>query len=107
MEYHENKDEPSMLLKMAILYIELDSYQGALSICTLILETTRTFSQLNEVIFLSALVAKGLSHSTQSGDYFAYLVDNPPHNLKSYRVLVLAGTVLSIKCMDFLQYLSS
>ncbi|RHY30231.1 hypothetical protein DYB32_004490 [Aphanomyces invadans] len=93
MEYKENKNHPAMLLKLAVLYVELDAWQGALELCTLVLETTKwsNFHQFNEAVFLSGVVALGLRHATQSGEYFAYLIDNPPHNLRSYQVLLLAG----------------
>ncbi|RHZ07816.1 hypothetical protein DYB26_004703 [Aphanomyces astaci] len=96
MEYRQNKHHPAMLLKLAVLYVELEAWQGALALCTLVLESTKwnTFSQFNEAVFLSGAVAIALHHATQSGEYFAYLAENPPHNLRSYRVLLLAGMQL-------------
>ncbi|KAF0687638.1 Aste57867_20622 [Aphanomyces stellatus] len=93
MEYPENKHHPHMLLHLAALYVEYQSFQGALSLCTLILETTRvtSFVHFHEAVFLAAVVARGLHHGAQSGEYFAYLVEHPPYNMRSYRLLLLAG----------------
>jgi hypothetical protein len=94
MEYAENKNQSAMLLKLACLYVELDAYQGALAVCTLILETsTHSFKHMNEAVFLAALVARQMHQLTQSGDYLAHLVDAPPHCLRSYQLLLLAGII--------------
>ncbi|CAK4088932.1 unnamed protein product [Aphanomyces euteiches] len=93
MEYVENKHDPALLLQLAALYVELGGFQGALSLCTLVLETTRpaSFPRFNQAVFLAAVVAHGLRHATQAGKYFAYLLDMPPHSLRSYQLVVLAA----------------
>ncbi|OQR80662.1 hypothetical protein THRCLA_11956, partial [Thraustotheca clavata] len=91
MEYPENKHNATMLHKIAILYMEHRAYQGALTVCTMLLETCRHYSQMNEAVLVTASAAAMLQHPNQSGDYFAHLVDNPPHNLRKYQLFLLAG----------------
>lgn len=91
MEYKENKTNPELLLMLARLYLELGSYDGALSVCTLLVESYANFPKLNQALFLSAVATKCLNMHAQSAEYFAFVVEKPPYQLKSYFLLLLAA----------------
>ncbi|EQC40632.1 hypothetical protein SDRG_01714 [Saprolegnia diclina VS20] len=91
MEYAENKTHPALLLRLGFLYVELHAYEGALTVCTLLLETCRDYKHKPDAIFLTAAVASMLQHPLQSSEYFSHLLEAPPYALASYQLHLIAG----------------
>lgn len=74
-----------------MIYIEYNSYRGALSVCTLLVEGYAHHAIIGEAIFLSALTAQALGKDRESAQYFQHIVDRPPHRLQSYQLHLLAA----------------
>lgn len=91
MEYPTNKKNPLLLLPLAMIYVEYNSYRGALSVCTLLIEGYPHSEIMGEAIFLSALTAQALGKDRESAQYFQHIVDKPPHRLHSYQLHLLAA----------------
>ncbi|KDO23347.1 hypothetical protein SPRG_21044 [Saprolegnia parasitica CBS 223.65] len=92
MEYAENKTHPALLLRLGFLYVEFRAYEGALTVCTLLLETCREYTHKPSAIFLTAAVASMLQHPLQSSEYFSHILETPPYALASYQLHLIAGT---------------
>ncbi|KAG2816531.1 hypothetical protein PC112_g13427 [Phytophthora cactorum] len=98
MEYPNSKSSPEFLLPLVRLYIEFGSYQGALAVCTLLVEGYPTSPRLNEAIFLSALTASAMDRHRESAQYFQYLAEGQPtfpYRLAAYQFSLLAALELS------------
>ncbi|KAG3149460.1 hypothetical protein PI126_g11993 [Phytophthora idaei] len=98
MEYPNSKSSPELLLPLVRLYIEFSSYQGALAVCTLLVEGYPTSPRLNEAIFLSALTASAMDRHRESAQYFQYLAEGQPtfpYRLAAYQFSLLAALELS------------
>lgn len=91
MEFKENKICPDMLLLLARLYLEFNSFEAALSVCKLLVESYAQFKHLNMALFYSAIATKALGLHAQSASYFSYLQEQPPYGIKAYVLLLLAA----------------